>query len=172
MIDHDAVSAAQRDDRTLSNAELLAAYERGSEELRAAVAGMSDGELLARPVPGKWSTLEVVCHIADCEQCYSDRIKRTLAMERPVLMGTDAYRYPAPLGYQQHDLDEELTLMELTRRETARVLRLVGPEAWERMAIHSETGLVSLRQLVLHAVRHLAHHLPLIAEKRTAMGPR
>jgi len=87
-------------------------------------------------------------------------------------MGTDAYRYPDPLGYQQHDLDEELALVELTRRETARVLRLVGPEAWERMAIHSETGLVSLRQLVLHAVRHLVHHLQPIAEKRAAMCQR
>jgi hypothetical protein len=40
------------------------------------------------------------------------------------------------------------------------------PEAWQRTAVHSETGLVSLRQLVLQAVQHLRHHLPFIAEKR------
>jgi uncharacterized protein (TIGR00369 family) len=30
-----------------------------------------------RPVAGKWSTLELVCHIADCEQFFASRIKRS-----------------------------------------------------------------------------------------------
>jgi hypothetical protein len=31
------------------------------------------------------------------------------------------------------------------------------------------TGLVTLRQLLLHAVNHLRHHLRFVAEKRAAM---
>ena len=30
----------------------------------------------ARPVPGKWSTLEVVCHLVDSEQAWCHRMKR------------------------------------------------------------------------------------------------
>jgi hypothetical protein len=44
-------------------------------------------------------------------------------------------------------------------------------EAWDRTAVHTETGLVTLRQLLLHAVNHLAHHLRFIAEKRASMIP-
>jgi hypothetical protein len=33
----------------------------------------------------------------------------------------------------------------------------------------SETGLVTLRQLLLHAINHLRHHLRFVAEKRAAM---
>jgi hypothetical protein len=29
----------------------------------------------------------VVCHIADCEQFFADRMKRTVAMDRPLLLG-------------------------------------------------------------------------------------
>jgi uncharacterized damage-inducible protein DinB len=47
---------------------------------------------------------------------------------------------------------------------------LIADEAWARTAIHSETGLVTLRQLVLHAVRHQDHHLRFIADKRAAFG--
>ena len=67
-----AVEHAQRDDDTLTVADLISAYERGVEELRLAVAGMTVEQLRSRPVAGKWSTLEVVCHIADCEQFFAD----------------------------------------------------------------------------------------------------
>ena len=65
--------------------------------------------------------------------------------------------------------NEELDLVAVTRRQTARTLRLVAPDAWQRTAVHSETGLVTLRQLLLHAINHLRHHLRFVAEKRAAM---
>jgi uncharacterized damage-inducible protein DinB len=160
---------AQRDDPDLTPADLISAYENGVEELRVTVAGMTVEQLRSRPVPGKWSTLEVVCHIADCEQFFADRLKRTVAMDRPLLLGADGFRYPEPLRYQDHDLDEELDLVTVTRRQTARTLRLVAPDAWRRTAVHSETGLVTLRQLLLHAINHLHHQLRFVAEKRAAM---
>src|SRR6516162_7991533 len=96
---------AQRDDPALTPADLISAYEQGVEELRLAVAGMTVEQLRSRPVPGRWSTLEVVCHIADCEQFFADRLKRTVALGRPLLLGADGSRYPEPLRYQVHDLE-------------------------------------------------------------------
>jgi hypothetical protein len=58
------VADAQRDDPAIAPADLISAYERGIEELRLAVAGMTGEQLRSRPVAGKWSTLEVICHIA------------------------------------------------------------------------------------------------------------
>jgi uncharacterized damage-inducible protein DinB len=165
-----AIANAQRDDYTLTVADLISTYEKGIEELRSAVAGMTGEQLRSRPVADKWSTLEVVCHIADCEQFFADRMKRTVAMDRPLLLGADGFLYPEPLGYQEHDLEEELALVAATRRQMARTLRLVAQDAWQRTAVHSEAGLVTLRQLLLHAINHLRHHLRFVAEKRTALG--
>src|SRR5262249_28682022 len=150
---------AQRDDGLLSTADLISAYERGVADLRAAVSGMTDEDLRRRPILGKWSTLEVVCHVSDCEQFFAERMKRTLAMDRPLLVSADGFRYPDPVQYHQRDLAEELDLVALTHRQMTRILRLVPAEAWERTAVHTEMGLVTLRQLLLHAVNHLAHHL-------------
>jgi uncharacterized damage-inducible protein DinB len=163
------VSAAQQDD-SRSAAELIAAYEKGTDVLRAAVAGMTGEQLRSRPVAGKWSTLEVVCHIGDCEQFFADRMKRTLAMDRPLLVGADGWRYPEATRYHDRDLDEELALVGLTRRQVARILRFVSEEGWHRNAVHTETGEVTLRQLLQHAVRHLEHHVAFIEEKRSALG--
>jgi uncharacterized damage-inducible protein DinB len=161
---------AQQDDGSLPAADLISAYERGVADLRSAVLGITGDELRRRPVAGKWSTLEVVCHVSACEQFFADRMKRTLAMERPLLVGADGFRYPEPVQYHRRDLAEELDLVALTRSQVARILRLVPAEAWKRSAVHTETGLVTLRQLLVHAVNHLAHHLRFVAQKRAALG--
>jgi GNAT superfamily N-acetyltransferase/uncharacterized damage-inducible protein DinB len=163
-------TAAGQDDESLPPPQLIAEYEAGPGLLRRSVAGLSALELRLRPVPGKWSTLEVVCHVGDCEQFFADRMKRTLAMSRPLLLGADGWLYPEPVRYHDRDLDEELALVDLTRRQTARILKVVPEEAWARTAVHSETGLVTLRQLLLHAVRHLKHHVAHIEEKREALA--
>ena len=63
--------------------QLIDTYTSGPLQLRRYVAGMTRDQLLARPVAGKWSTLEVVAHISDFEPILADRIKRTLALEHP-----------------------------------------------------------------------------------------
>lgn len=154
---------------TLAPTQIIQAYVKGIDALTGAVAGMTVDQLRARPSAGRWSSLEVVCHIADCEQFFADRMKRTIAMERPLLMGADGSIYPEPLSYQQREIQEELDLVAATRRQLARCLRLLPANAWQRTAVHSEAGLVTLLQLLEHAVDHLNDHLVYISEKRTAM---
>jgi hypothetical protein len=163
------LSMMQGYDGTLGTAELVAAYEQGIVDLRSAVAGMTAEQVLARPVPGKWSTVECVGHLADTEIFFTDRIVRTVAMDRPLLMSADHKQYIERLDYQSFDLDEQLALFSALRRHAARILRAQPPEAWRRTAVHSGLGLLTLRQLVLQSVRHLRHHLPFIAEKRAAL---
>jgi GNAT superfamily N-acetyltransferase len=167
---HSQITAIQRDDPSLGPAQLIADYEAGPELLRAAVAGMTAEELRLRPVTGKWSTLEVVCHICDSEQFFADRIKRTLALGRPLLVAADPQPYVEAVCYHDRHLEEELALVALTRRQVVRILKLVPTEAWQRTAVHTEGGLVTLRQLVLHATRHLMHHVRFIEEKRQALA--
>src|SRR5436190_1601926 len=104
------LSESQRDDDSVTTADLVAAYERGSKDLQTAVAGMTTEEILSRPIPGKWSTLEVVAHLADTEIYYTDRIERVIALERPLLMGVDERLYPERLNYQGFNLAEQLDL--------------------------------------------------------------
>jgi hypothetical protein len=170
MNDSEYMTKMQEDDASIGNAALIAAYEQGIEDLRAAVRDMTPQQILSRPIPGKWSTQEVVSHLADTEVYFTDRIERTIALDRPLLMGVDERPYPERLDYQAFDLGEQLALFAALRRHAARILRMQPPETWRRTAVHSETGLVTLRQLVFQAVRHLRHHLPFIAEKREALG--
>lgn len=150
--------------------ELITAYQAGPKALRAAVAGMSREQVLARPVPGKWSTLEIVCHLGDFEPIYVDRMKRIIALDRPLLMGADESQFSAKLAYHDRDLDEELAIIESSRSQMARILKGLPADSFKRVGVHSERGLKTLEEMLIGVTNHIEHHLPFIAEKRRAMG--
>ena len=170
-VDNPAYMAGmQQDDPTISNADLVADYEQGSADLQQAVAGMTAEQAKARPIPGKWSTIECVAHMAGTEIYFTDRIERTIALDHPMILSVDEQPYPERIGFQDLDLAEEVALLTALRRHVVRVLKRQPPEAWKRTAVHTASGVLNLRQLVLQSVRHLRHHLPFIAEKRKALG--
>jgi hypothetical protein len=151
-------------------ADLMARYADGAAVLRAAVAVFDAGSLRKRPIAGKMSTLEVLCHIVDADQFMCDRMKRTIATEKPLLMGVDGIAYLERLHYHEREPELELRLLEVQREQMLADLTLLPEEAWERTCIHSEVGELTLRQLMNHAVRHLESHVEAIAEKRDALG--
>ncbi len=153
-----------------TSVELIAAYRRGPATLREAVAGMSAEELRARPIAGKMSSLEVLAHIVDSDQFMCDRVKRTIATDKPLLMGIESADYPGPLSYHERDPELDLRLLEVQREQLAADLDRLRPEAWERVAVHSEAGMQTLHEIFHHAVEHLEGHVLTIAEKRAALG--
>jgi uncharacterized damage-inducible protein DinB len=154
----------------MTTAELILAYREGPAALREAIAGMDADSLRARPIPGKMSSLEVLSHIVDSDQFMCDRIKRTLATERPLLMGVESPDYAQRLSYQDRDVELDLQLLEVQRAQLAANLERISPDAWARTAVHSENGLLTVRDLFVHAVDHLEGHVATIRDKRIALG--
>lgn len=149
---------------------MIAAYRAGVDVVRATIDGMDAGSLRARPIAGKMSSLEVVCHIVDSDQFMCDRIKRTIATDKPLLIGVESASYPEPLFYHERDLELDLQLLDVQRRQLANDLEKLDADAWERPAIHSENGRQTLREIMHHAVDHLESHVLTIAQKRAALG--
>jgi uncharacterized damage-inducible protein DinB len=151
-------------------AQLADTFLAGVQTLRQAVKGMNQEQLVARPVAGKWSTLEVVCHLVDSDQAWIHRMKRIVAEDRPLLIGYDETRFSKSLNYHGRDIEEELALFELSRRNMARVLRQLPDEALARTGIHSESGLLTLQKAIELEIEHVPHHVRFIEEKRRAFG--
>lgn len=150
--------------------KLIDDYAHGPKLLRDAVAGMTPEQLRARPVAGKWSTLEVVAHIADFEPVYADRMKRIIAENEPTMFGGDPDLFAARLAYHERDLETELAMVEAVRRHAATILRTLRAEDFQRVGRHSTDGPLSLETILGRIARHIPHHLPFIREKRAALG--
>lgn len=150
--------------------ELLSRYVAGPQRLHAAVAGMTAEQVRARPIAGRWSTLEVVAHIADFEIIGVDRLMAVLAEDNPAMPGRDEQKFAVRLNYHDRNLDEQLELIELCRRHAAAHFRKLKEQDWRRTGIHSEVGPLTLLQLLERVTGHIEHHLPFIDEKRRALA--
>ena len=150
---------------------LIDDYVTGPQKLRDAIAGMTPNEIDAVPVPGKWSTRQVVCHLADFEPVYADRMKHVIAEDQPKFAGGFQQQFVEHLAYDQRDIEEELTMIEVTRSQMARILRTLPPEAYERTGIHSIDGPMTLRLLLERITNHTPHHSQFIEEKKRALRP-
>jgi len=145
-------------------------YEQGGQELKDAIAGLSQTDLTAFPVPGTWSIQQIVIHLVDSDLIGADRMKRIIAEDRPELLGYDQNRFVAALFYQEQLIEDAVKIFDLNRRQFARVLHRLPAEAFERTGTHSERGVVTLGQQLHGYCDHLDHHLNFVQQKRQLLG--
>jgi hypothetical protein len=153
-----------------SDIELINRYENGGHQLRLAVRGLTPEDFRATPIAGKWSTHQVVIHLADAETALADRARRVIAMDEPPLLAWDENKFIQALHYDDQSAEDALLIIEATRRQLARVLRNLPAAAFDRFGIHNEAGKLTLRDIIGKANGHLAHHQKFIAEKLEALG--
>ena len=150
--------------------QLIEQYVACTQKLRKAVAGLSPEELTARPGPGNWSILENIVHLADSDAIAIDRMKRMLTEINPPLLYADETAYVDRLFTHDQSLEDAFTLIDVGRRQFARVLRKLPEAAFERAGTHNKRGRVTVGGMVKDYVEHVDHHLKFINEKRAKLG--
>ena len=155
---------------SMSSSALIDDYLASARRLREGVAGLSPEQVKLRPVAGKWSTLEVVCHLADFEPILADRMKRVVAEESPLLLSGDPDKFQARLAYPSRDAEEELTLIQVVRSQMARILKTLSEADFARTGKHSIDGPLALTVYLERITGHIPHHVAFVEEKRKALG--
>ena len=149
---------------------LLDRYSTGCDLLRTAVEQVSASDYDAIPVAGKWSVRQVVCHIADFEPIYADRMKRVLVEDNPTFFGGNPDVFAAGLAYHTRDVAEELQLIDMTRRQLSIILKNCDIEDFQRTGVHSDDGPITLETLLERITGHIPHHAKFIDEKAAALN--
>ena len=122
-----------------TRAKLVAQYKDGYRVVMEALAGATDGELDARPAPGKWSAREIVHHLADSEMTSAVRLRLLLASENPAILGYDQDEYARRLHYER-PIAASLDAFKAARQTTGELLDLMTEADWLREGTHSEVG--------------------------------
>jgi hypothetical protein len=150
--------------------QLIHDYELGGERLGNAVKGLALEDMLAYPVPGTWSILEIVIHLMDSDLVGTERMKRIIAMDEPQMLGYDETAFIQKLFPAEQSPEDAVTIFDLNRRMFTKVLRKLPPEAFDRKGHHNERGVVTLGGQLQTYVKHLDHHLKFIVDKREMLG--
>ena len=149
------------------NRDIIDEFEVGERKLRPAIIGLARDELLARPGPGKWSIQELVIHLVDSDAIAIDRMKLVITEDNPTFLRADEQTYVDNLHCEAQDIEDAITLFELSRRQFSRVLRQLADSQFERFGTHNgELGRITLAELVENYSKHLDHHLQRLEQIR------
>lgn len=152
---------------------LIDVYAAGPTRLRQALDGLSEADLSARPLPGKWSIKEIAAHVADSELIGAARIRQAYTESDRRFAYYDQDVWAGLFAYQQFDaarLELALRQFEVLRATTLPVFREAAPEDWRRTGLHPERGELTLRQLLELYADHSERHVGQILDRRALLG--
>lgn len=149
---------------------LITQYESDAATPARAIAGLTPAELNAHPIPGTWSIQQVILHLMDSDLIASDRMKRIIAQDDPLIAAYDETEFSKNLYYDKLDAQLACQIFEQNRRMTAALLRLLPESAFQRTGNHTERGRITLANLVEMYAGHVPHHLKFLHAKRQALG--
>jgi hypothetical protein len=152
---------------TAQRSELLKKYKEGYAVVAAALEGATEAELDRRPARGKWTSREIVHHLADSEMTSAIRLRRLIAEDNPTIVGYDQEDYARRLHYDR-PIAASLAAFKAARDSTGELLDRLSEAEWAREGTHSESGSYSvLRWLEIYA-DHAHGHADQIRRARRA----
>jgi hypothetical protein len=124
-----------------------------------------DARFRATPGAGRWSALEVLCHLRDADlDVYLPRLERILAEEAPAIDFADMERWGDARGYKETVPRAALDAWRAARARLLARLAPLGPREWGRIAFHSLAGPFPLADQVRNWVEHDLSHRRQIAQ--------
>ena len=109
------------------------------------------------PAPGKWSPLEILCHLADCEIVFAFRIRQALAEEHHVIQPFDQDLFAR--NYSGYDAQAAMMTFSCVRQWNLMLLRSVTPQTMAKQLHHPERGAMTFRELMETIAGHDLNHL-------------
>ena len=134
--------------------KVVATTARHLEQLSVA---LGPARIEESPAPGKWSPLEILCHLADCELVFAYRIRQALAEDHHVIQPFDQDLFAR--NYAGYDAQAAMMTFSCVRQWNLMLLRSVLPEVMAKPILHPERGEMTFRELIETIAGHDLNHL-------------
>jgi hypothetical protein len=134
--------------------KVVATTARHLEQLSVALGPVRMEE---QPSPGKWSPLEILCHLADCELVFGYRIRQALAEDHHVIQPFDQELWART--YEGYDAQAAMMTFSCVRQWNLMLLRSLPPQAMDKKITHPERGAMTFRELIETIAGHDLNHL-------------
>jgi DinB superfamily len=161
-----------------SREAIIARYAHGPDQLEAAIAGLSEGELDMAASNDTWTIRQIVHHVADGDDLWKTFIKR--AIGNPGSKFDLQWYWEKPQdewakswAYASREIEPSLGLFRANRGHIVQLLEHM-PEVWERSLLvrwpDEEEEEVSVAWVVTMQAQHVTGHLDDIRRARQVHG--
>ena len=139
--------------------------------LRALIAGRTREELSRRPDPSRWSTTQILAHLADAEVVASWRLRSIIASDGVALQAFDQNAWASTFKYADADPVESLRLFDVTRAANLSLLRRIDPALYANHGMHVERGKETITHLIRLYAGHDLNHLAQVEQLTGELPP-
>jgi uncharacterized damage-inducible protein DinB len=140
------------------------------KNLRAAVQGLSEGQLDTPYRPGGWTVRQVVHHVPDSHLNSYMRFKLALTEDEPTIKPYAEDRWAELADTKATPVAVSLTLLDSLHDRWVRLLRSLTPEEWKRTFRHPDLGAMTLEKTLALYAWHGRHHVAHITSLRERSG--
>ena len=152
-------------------ATAIAVLEALPENLRAAVAGLSDAQLETPYRAGGWTLRQVVHHLADSNSLCSDRMRWALTEDWPTILPADEDAWAQLQDARTLPVEVSLEVLDPLHQRWVALLRSLTETQWtQRGFVHPRMGRTSVEQALALYAWHNQHHTAHITQLRQRMG--
>lgn len=153
----------------MTPSEMILALETSGRAIGAFVDGVSAADARLRPAPGKWSILEVLCHLIDEERDdFRRRVRSTLEDPARDWPPIDPEGWARDRDYNARDVAAMRAEFERERAVSLAWLRSLREPRWDQAKVHAVVGPLRAGDLLASWAAHDVLHLRQMAAARVA----
>lgn len=138
---------------------LIGRYKEGYISILESIQGLNEPQLLFHRTPEKWSSHQIILHLADTEIAASFRIRNAISDPLSPIQPFDQDRWADHLDYEQQDLQAALLRLQLLRAANVGLLESLDEKTWEQKLVHPHDGEISLIQIITGQIAHVDNHI-------------
>jgi hypothetical protein len=112
-----------------------------------------------KPSPERWSTHEIIVHIADSEANSYVRVRRGIAEPGSQILGYDQDGWAIRLNYHDQSTEDYLQLFRWLRHTTYQLIRNQPEGVWAHTYVHSDNGPTTLDAWLKIYEHHVHGHI-------------
>lgn len=155
--------------RLLEPGEILPILTSNPSGIDAAIAELSDVQLVTRPEVNEWSPLEILAHLRACADVWGDqRIVRMLSEDEPTIQAVHPMRWIQQTNYYETPFSTSFAAFDEQRRRLLTLIETISPEDWERGATFTGGGAprrYTVRSEADAIARHERAHIKQLAKR-------
>jgi hypothetical protein len=144
---------------------LVARYKDGYGVVAAALEGVTDAELDARPAPGKWTAREIVHHLADSEMTSAIRLRLLVAEDHAPIRAYDQELFARTLHYDR-PVANSMLAFQAARASSGDLLDRLTEAQWAKVGTHPEHDRYSVERWLEIYAAHAHNHADQIKRAR------
>ena len=118
-----------------------------------------------RPDPERFTIREVLCHLADWEPFFLERLKGAVTVDNFQITPYDEGQLAIDNDYAHHDPHAALKRYTAGRETYAAYVETFSPEVLDRPAFHPEQGRLTAGDLINMVVGHDVYHIEQISAR-------